>query len=486
MEYKPTIGLEIHVELKTATKMFCDCLNDPNEKHPNVNVCPVCLGHPGVLPTINKKAVKSIIKIGLAIKGEINKVFRFDRKNYFYPDLPKGYQISQFEQPIIKGGEIDISSRAGKPIIIKITRIHLEEDAGKLVHSDDNKSSLVDFNRGGIPLMELVTEPVIHDAKDAVFFAKELQLILRYLEVSDADMEKGQMRVDANVSVSKDDALGVKVEIKNLNSFKAVEQALNYEIKRQQEVLEEGGEIKQETRGWNDAKQKTESQRLKEESHDYRYFPEPDLPPLLAEDFDLSALRLDIPELPNEKRERFKKQYELNTNQIDFLIEDKEAADFFEKAVSELEADEQKLISKDKIKLIINYLATDLTGLMKEMKIHFKELLISPENFADLIEMIDKNEVSSRVAKDLLCKMAVSGSDPRQIVKEEKLHQVSGEEELITIVNKIIEENSDAVSDYKKGKITALQFLVGKAMAALKGKGNPQVLQKLFKDNLES
>ncbi|TSC96947.1 MAG: aspartyl-tRNA(Asn)/glutamyl-tRNA (Gln) amidotransferase subunit B [Parcubacteria group bacterium Athens1014_26] len=491
MGYKPTIGLEIHAELKTATKMFCGCLNDPDEKHPNVNVCPVCLGHPGVLPTINKKAVKSIIKVGMAIKGEINEVFRFDRKNYFYPDLPKGYQISQFEQPIVKGGEVDISARAGKPGIVKITRIHLEEDAGKLVHDiggpstgSGRQASLVDFNRGGMPLMELVTEPVIHDAKEAVFFAKELQLILRYLEVSDADMEKGQMRVDANVSVSKDDVLGVKVEIKNLNSFRAVEQALNYEIKRQQKVLEEGGKIEQETRGWNDAKQKTESQRSKEESHDYRYFPEPDLPSLVAEDFDLGVLRLEITELPNEKRERLKKQYELNANQIDFLIEDKESAEFFEKAVSELEADEQRLISKEKIKLIINYLATDLTGLMKEGGISFKELMVSPENFADLIEMIDKKEVSSRIAKDLLYKMAKTGGDPRQIVKEEGLHQVSGEEELIVIVNKIIEENSGAVADYKKGKTTALQFLVGKAMAALRGKGNPQVLQKLFRDNL--
>ncbi|MEK7463031.1 MAG: Asp-tRNA(Asn)/Glu-tRNA(Gln) amidotransferase subunit GatB, partial [Patescibacteria group bacterium] len=269
-KYLPTIGLEIHAELRTKTKMFCDCPNSPDDKQ-NTNVCPVCLGHPGTLPVINKKAIESMIKIGLAIDGEINENFKFDRKNYFYPDLPKAYQISQFDMPIVRGGVLDISSLINKEKIVKINRAHLEEDAAKLMHATDKGAevSLVDYNRGGTPLMELVSEPDMHSAEEAVAFAKELQLILRYLGVSDADLERGQMRFDANVSVSAGKELGTRAEIKNLNSFGALENAVNYEIKRQTEILEEGGKVNQETRGWDDAKKLTVSQRSKEESHDY-------------------------------------------------------------------------------------------------------------------------------------------------------------------------------------------------------------------------
>ncbi|MDD5547293.1 MAG: Asp-tRNA(Asn)/Glu-tRNA(Gln) amidotransferase subunit GatB [Candidatus Pacebacteria bacterium] len=484
MDYKPTIGLEIHCELKTATKMFCDCPNDTSEQHPNVNVCPICLGHPGVLPTANKKAIESIIKIGFAVGGEINKKFKFDRKNYFYPDLPKGYQISQFDMPIVKGGLVDISWRIGEEREIKLNRVHLEEDAGKLMHSDDGKSTLVDFNRGGLPLMELVTEPDIHSAKEAVAFAKELQLILRYLEVSDADLEKGQMRFDLNISFSKDKNLGAKVEVKNLNSFGALESAINYETERQIEELEGGKKIKQETRGWDDSKMKTEGQRSKEESHDYRYFPEPDLPIFSSDSFNLNDLKLAVPELPKDKRIRLEKEYALDSVQVNYLTEEKELSGYFENAVSELEEDEGKIISPEKIKLIYNYLTSDLRGLMLESGISFKELKITPENFADLIEMISAKEISSRVAKDLIIKMAEKGADPRQLVKEGGLTQVSNEAELLPIIEKIIEENPAVVADYKKGKTNALQFFVGKAMGALKGKGNPAVLQKLFKDKL--
>lgn len=474
MSYIPTIGLEIHSELRTKTKMFCGCLNDPSEKHPNQNVCPVCLGHPGVLPTINKNAIKMVIKLGLAFGAKVNESFKFDRKNYFYPDLPKGYQISQHHIPIVDGGLVGN---------VKINHVHLEEDAGKLVH--EKSAALVDFNRGGVPLMELVTEPDIHSAKDAVAFAKELQLILRYLEISDADLERGQMRVDANISLSKDPSkLGIKTEIKNLNSFRALESALTHEIQRQSEILDSGKEVKQETRGWDEAKQITKLQRTKEQIHDYRYFPEPDLPPLTLESFDLESIKISIPELPQEKRERFQKEYSLDNSQVNLLVDDRSASKYFEESVSELEEEEGKAAQPEKIKLIFNYLTSDLKGLMKEAEIVFARLKVTPENFADLIEMVAKNEISSRVAKDLLKKMMETGLDPRDIVKQEGLTQVSEEGELLSIVKKIITDNPNPVADYKKGKTNALQFLIGKAMAALKGRANPEVLKKLFKENL--
>jgi len=492
MSYKPTIGLEIHAELKTKTKMFCDCPNDSDEKHPNTNVCPICLGHPGTLPTINKKAVEFIIKIGFAVNGETNPVFKFDRKNYFYPDLPKGYQISQYDLPIVKGGSLDISDRLGMSKIVCLNRVHLEEDAARLVHGGSpstslgQQTSLVDFNRGGVPLMELVTEPDMHSVAETITFAKELQLILRYLGVSDADLERGQMRFDANVSLTtdketRDNKLGTKVEIKNLNSFRALEEAINYEIQRQSEILDSGKAVKQETRGWDDVKKKTISQRSKEEAHDYRYFPEPDLPPLEASAFDLNTLKLAVPELPKEKRQRFQEQFGINLEQAAILVEDRSGAEYFENAVSELEADTKI----ERIQLLFNYLNSDLKGLMKEKELSFADLKMTPENFADLIEMIAKKEISSRTGKDLLLKMLESGVDPRTLTKNEALSQISGEEELTIIVKKILENNPVAVSDYKKGKLNALQFLVGKAMAELKGRGNPAVLKSLFDKELQ-
>lgn len=485
MKYIPTIGLEIHAELDTATKMFCDCPNDPDENHPNTNTCPICLGHPGALPTINKKALECMIKIGLAIDGKISPNFKFDRKNYFYPDLPKGYQISQLDLPVVQGGTLDIEARLGSPKTVKINRVHLEEDAGKLVHSDDGKSSLVDFNRGGVPLMELVTEPDMHSAKEAVAFAKELQLILRYIGISEADLDRGQMRADANVSISADDSLGTKAEIKNLNSFRSIEDAINFEIQRQSELLDAGEKVKQETRGWDDIKRKTVSQRSKEEAHDYRYFPEPDLPPMDQSAFDMQALKLEIPELPNAKRRRFKEQLQLTDEQTNILAEDRTESEYFEEAISEWEADLQKPLDSAKISLIFNYLNTDLKGLMGENnESNFGNLKITPEDFSDLMDMISKNEISSRTGKDLLLRMFESGADPKEIVKSEGLGQVSGEGDLLEIVKAVIRENPKAVEDYRKGKGNALQFMVGKAMAALKGRGNPAVLQELLKKEL--
>ena len=469
MAYKPTIGLEIHTELKTSQKMFCDCLNDPDEKRPNINVCPICLAHPGALPTINKKAVEKVIQVGLALGSEIPAFSKFDRKNYFYPDLPKGYQISQFDAPLCVGGDLNN---------IRITRIHLEEDTGRLLHND--KSTLVDFNRAGVPLMELVTEPNIKNAEEALGFVKELQLILRYLGVSDADMEKGQMRCEVNISLSKNEELGTKVEIKNLNSFRAVGESIKYEIERQIEALEREEKIIQETRGWDDVKKKTVSQRIKEESHDYRYFPEPDLPPLDLTKFDLDDLKRDLPELPAKKRERFIKEYGLAAQQVELLIVDRFAGQFFEEAVSEFKIQNPK----SKFQILYNYLTSDLFGLMTQTKIKYKDLKIAPENFAELINIIEKGEISTRTAKNVLKIMFDTGRDPSEIIESEGLKQISDESGIIEVVKKVISENPKIVEDYKKGKENAIQALIGKAMEQLKGRANPESLKRIIKENL--
>ena len=488
MSYKPTIGLEIHVELKTKSKMFCGCVNDPLEKRPNINICPVCTGHPGTLPVINKEAVKKVLQLGMAMGSEIPLQSKFDRKNYFYPDLPKGYQISQYDEPLCVGGFLVIKGKK-----INLTRIHLEEDTARLIHgggpSQDSGrlASLVDFNRSGVPLMELVTEPDIENGKDATDFAKELQIILRYLEISDADMEKGQMRVEANISISKDKELGTKVEIKNLNSFRAVEEAVDFEIKRQEEVLESGKKVFQETRGWNEFKKETFSQRSKEEAHDYRYFPEPDLPPLDFSDpdfIDLDFIKRSLSELPQQKRERLAKDYALKEEQIEFLIGDKELAEFFERTVSELLADNGQEKREEKIQLVFNYFSSDLQGLLKAESGDIKDLKITPENFADFVLMISSGEISSRIAKDLLKEMYISGLDPRQIMKDKGMNQIFDEGELAKAIEEVINENPKAMEDYKKKGEAALQFLIGQAMKKLKGRGNPQSIKDLFKASL--
>jgi len=468
--YKPTIGLEIHCELKTKSKMFCDSPNNPDETRANFNVCPVCLAHPGTLPVINKEAVKSVLKLGLAVGGKIASVSRFDRKSYFYPDLPKGYQISQYKQPLVEGGEL---------VGVKITRVHLEEDTGTLSH-DKEGCTLVDFNRAGVPLMELVTEPDIHTAEEAVAFAKELQLILRYLGISDANMEKGQMRVEVNISLFQNDEMGTKVEIKNLNSFKAVKEAVDYEIKRQTGLLESGEKIIQETRGWDDAKRMTISQRSKEKAHDYRYFPEPDLPPLDLAEFNIKELKDSLPELPAEKRARFAKEYGLSPVQIEILIENNQAAGYFEKAAKEL-----KLLTSDyKPQILFNYLTSDLFGLMAEQGIVLEKLKIAPRQLAELTGLIVENKISSRIAKDVLKEMFLTGLSPQQIVREKGLSQISDEGIIEKTIKEIIAENPAALQDYQKGKANALQFLIGQAMKKLKGQANPEILKKLFENLL--
>ncbi len=475
MQLTPTIGLEIHVELKTKTKMFCGCLNDPDERHPNENVCPICLGYPGTLPVINEEAVKKVLRTGAAFRGKISDESHFDRKNYFYPDLPKGYQISQYKNPLVESGELNG---------VRIRRVHLEEDAGRLVHQGEE--SLVDFNRAGVPLMEFVTEPDITSGKEARAFSEELQLILRYIDVSGADMEKGQMRCEVNISLN----MGTKVEIKNLNSFRAVERVIDYEIKRQTELLEGGEEIKQETRGWDDAKQKTFSQRIKEEAHDYRYFPEPDLPVLDLKklgfqsetEFQIPAL----PELPQQKRERFKKEFNLRDEQIEILIRDKKMSDFFEDAVSELMEAGLPTGSptSNPTELVFNYLTSDLVGLMNEKYLPWEELRVTPHAFGELVGMAMNKKISSRVAKDVLRQMVETAQEPNVIVKEKGLEQTSDRGFIEEATGKAINANPKAVSDYKKGKEESLQFLVGQVMRETRGKADPEIIKKILKKNI--
>lgn len=474
MNYKPTIGLEIHIELKTNSKMFCSCKNDPDEKRANYNICPICTAQPGTLPVINKEAVRKTIKTGLALNCNVAETSKFDRKSYFYPDLPKGYQISQYDKPFCKQGFLEIDGKK-----VRITRVHLEEDTGRLIHSGD--SSLVDFNRAGIPLMEMVTEPDLSTAKQAKRFAEELKLILKYLGVSDADMEKGQLRVEVNISLSKDKNMGTKVEIKNLNSFKIVEQAIDYEIKRQAELLDKGEKIIQETRGWDEKKGITVSQREKEEAHDYRYLPEPDLPTLHLDKKFVQDIQGEIPELPQAKRIRLAYEYKLDEKAIEIFTSNKDLGEYFEKVMSELsnwlkQADYQKLVN-----LAVNYITTDFWSLFGKALISELEGKITPENFAELITLIYKEEISSKIAKQVLKEMFETKADPSHIIKEKDLTQLTDIGEIEDIIKQVISKNPKAVEDYKKGKQNALQFLAGQVMAATRGRAKPDTVQDLLK-----
>ncbi len=482
--YKPTIGLEIHVELNTASKMFCACRNNAEEKQPNFNVCPICLGHPGTLPVINKEALEKVIKVGLALASDISWQSYFDRKNYFYPDLPKGYQISQHSVPLCGGGHLMVEEKD-----IRLREIHLEEDTCKLYHSSDGKSSLVDCNRSGIPLMELVTEPDLKSAKEAKKFAEGFQLILRYLNVSDADMEKGQMRIEANVSLSEEEGkLGEKVELKNINSFRAVERAIEHEIGRQRKLLEKGEKILPQTRGWNEAKGETVLQREKETAFDYRYFPEPDLPLLQFSEDYLKKIKLEISELPKEKRERLAKEYHLSELESGLLVQNEELGNYFEKVISELPSRLKPAELKEMTRLAFNYLTTDLVGLLAALSLEKKtsltigpDLLITPENFAELVTMVFKKEISSKTAKEILGEMFETGADPSQIVEFKGLAQTGDETEIESIAKKVISENQKAVSDYKAGKKNAFQFLLGQIMAQSRGKANPEIAEKILR-----
>ncbi len=491
MDYKPTIGLEIHAELKTKTKMFCDSLNDPDEKHPNVNICPVCLGHPGVLPTINQEAISKLIRVGLALNCQIAELSKFDRKNYFYPDLPKGYQISQYDMPLCRDGWLEIGDRK-----IRIQRIHMEEDTGRLLHPAGADYTLVDFNRAGVPLMELVTHPDLKNGKEVEQFAKELRLILRYLDASDADMEKGQMRVEVNISLSSkqqaiSNKLGTKVEIKNINSINAAARAVDYEIKRQTGVLESGGKIVQETRGWDENKQKTFSQRLKEGSADYRYFPEPDLPPMRFGKDEIEEIRLGLPELPAARRQRFKKEYGLTEAQIEIFTTAKNLGNYFEHVASELNSwdslthlkqpepeHQQKLYT-----LAANYMITEFPPLFQMQGLEIDELegiKISPQAMGELVVRVFHQEISSTAAKAVLKDMLETGLTPGEIIQNKNLGQISNTGELQKAIEQVIAQNPKAVDDYKRGKKEVMKFLVGQVMTATSGKANPRVVGELI------
>lgn len=513
MEYQTIVGLEIHVQLKTKSKMFCRCDNYSVDVKPNINTCPVCMGMPGVLPVINMQAINWAIKTALALNCKITKETKFDRKSYFYPDLPKGYQTSQYDMPLATGGYLDIDvpmlevkskkykvkskmySKVKNNMStrrIKLTRLHMEEDAAKLIHPEVADYSLVDFNRAGTPLMEIVTEPDLRSPLEAKIFMQELRSILRYLDVSEADMEEGNLRCDANISLQKvtkkplknreitANKLGEKVEIKNINSFKAVERALIYEVERQKEILESGGKVVQETRGWMEDKGRTVSQRGKEEAEDYRYFSEPDLPPLKFKKEQIEGIRLQLPELPNQRQRRFVKEYDLSMYDAQILTLEKEMADFFEKSLQNIPK-----MDKQKAKKVCNWITTELQYLLKDKGIDITKCKIKPKDLAELITLIDKGEISGKVGKQVFGKMFNRGVSPSEIVNKKGLKQVSDERQLAKIIQKVISQNQKAVSDYKAGKQQALKFLVGQVMAQTRGQANPQMVNKILEEKLK-
>lgn len=509
MRLEPVIGLEIHVQLKTKSKMFCSCDNRGEFAPPNSVICPVCLGQPGTLPVINKKAVECGVLIGLALGGKITEHSKFDRKNYFYPDLPKGYQISQFDLPIVQGGEISVmitENGAKRRVICRLTRLHLEEDAAKLQHSADKTHSLVDFNRAGTPLAEIVTEPDMRSPAEAKAFLHELRLIMRYLGVSDADMEKGHLRCDANVSlreVPEDPEkenwplqLNPKTEVKNLNSFKAVERALEYEIKRQTKLWLDGKPVSiSTTRGWDDDRGITVEQRSKEEANDYRYFPEPDLPTLMLHDL-ADSIKSKVPELPEQRRKRFTDELGFNEADARTLCDDKEWGDYCEAVLSELQEwvtspNEDHTETKDWeahktefARLVSGWLLSKLGGIMAEHKIDIRILKITPEDFAELLTMIHQKKVTGPNALVILNEMALTGADPSIIMKEKNLSSMEDASELAMVAGNIVVANPKVVEDWKSGKTNAVQFLVGQMMKATRGKAPPETALKLIEEEL--
>lgn len=475
MDYETVIGLEVHAQLLTKSKMFCSCSTDYVNAPPNTYVCPICLGMPGTLPVINKKAVEYTIMTALALKCTIPEYSKFDRKNYFYPDMMKNYQISQYDAPIGKHGGLTIDSN-GHQKKINITRVHLEEDVAKLLHRGNY--SLVDVNRSGIPLMETVSEPEISSAEEARDYLVKLRTILRYLGVSTGNMEDGSFRCDANISIrpSGSKELLSKVEVKNMNSFKAVYQALKYESKRQRKVLEEGGTLVQETRGWMDEKEVTVSQRSKEYADDYRYFPEPDLPPLFLNRAWIEEIKARLPELPETRKERFMAQYDLPLYDASILTSSRAMADYFEDCL--------KLTSPNKAKMVSNWLLGDFSRLLNATNNDIENTRISPSLLVELLNLVDKGTISGPTAKAVFEKMFYTGKKASDIVAKGKLSQLSDATELNGIVKQVLANNAKAVADYKAGKQQALTFLTGQIMKATKGTANPAVVREILVQEL--
>ncbi|MDP8230214.1 MAG: Asp-tRNA(Asn)/Glu-tRNA(Gln) amidotransferase subunit GatB [Candidatus Gorgyraea atricola] len=472
MMYETVIGLEVHLQLKTKSKVFCGCSTEFGAA-PNTQTCPVCLGFPGSLPVLNRDALKLGAKVAIALNCQIAKEIRFDRKNYFYPDLPKAYQISQFSQPLSAHGYLPIMAD-GKEKRIGITRVHLEEDTGKLFHQKDY--SLVDFNRSGTPLLEIVSEPDINSPEEAYTYLTVLKSILEYVDVSDCNMEEGSLRCDANISLRKPGAkeLGVKTEIKNMNSFKGVKAALEYERDRQKELLESGQRIVQETRLYDSARDVTESMRSKEEAHDYRYFPEPDLVPFDFEEKLLAGIRKDIPELPEPRKKRLVSDYKLSEYDASVMVSEKAIADYFEECV--------KIYKKPKI--VANWLMGDVSAYMKERNLTIGKLSLKVEHLTGMLKMIDSGAITGKVAKTLLIDMIESAKDPAALVKEKGLEQISDQGAIEKAIDEVIAENAKIVNDFKSGKENAIMALVGKVMAKTKGKADPKKVNEILRNKL--
>ncbi len=468
MKYEPVIGLEVHAEMQTRSKMFCSCeVVDNTVAEPNIAVCPVCAGMPGTLPVVNQRAVEYALRVALALGCEINYTSIFARKNYFYPDLPKGYQISQYETPLAVNGQLTIKTSQGEKTI-RVRRVHLEEDTGKLTHIDNG--SLVDLNRAGVPLLEIVSEPDMRSVEEAKAYAEALREILRYLEVNSGDMEKGVIRFESNVSVraAGTEEFNTRVEIKNLNSFRALERASAFEIERQSKVLAAGGTIEQETLGWNDVSEKTYSQRSKEDAHDYRYFPEPDLPPLVIEKDWVEQIRASLPELPRAKFQRFVKEYGLTEYAAGVLVAERAVADYFEAALK---------AKKVSAKSVANWIVGDLFAVANQAGETAADSKVQPEALADLVELVDSGVINQTTGKDVLIEMYQTGKRAGEIVEVKGLKQVSDVDFISKIVGETLAENPKEAASYKAGKTAVVNFLFGQAMKKAAGKANPTVVK---------
>ncbi len=470
-DYEVVIGLEVHAELSTNTKIYCNCSTSFGAD-PNTHCCPICTGMPGVLPVLNEKVVEYAVKMGLATNCEIARFSKQDRKNYFYPDLPKAFQTSQYDLPLCEHGHVEINDEQGNKKNIGITRIHIEEDAGKLIHDAYSGDTLVDMNRCAVPLIEIVSEPDIRNAHEAVEYMQTLKSILEYLEICDCKMQEGSLRCDVNLSVRPvgQKEFGTRTETKNLNSFKAIYNSIEYETKRQIEVLENGGKIYQETRRFDDAKGIGYAMRTKEDAHDYRYFPEPDLAPIILSEEYIKNIKNGLPEMPHVKKERYIKEYNLPEYDASILTSSKKTADFFEKAES---------ICKN-AKATSNWIMGDFARMLNESEIEIQDSKVTPELLAKLIVLIDKGTISSKIAKTIFEDMFSSGKDPEEIVKEKGLVQISDEGEILKIVQEVIANNPQSVADYKAGKDRAIGFLVGQIMKQTKGKANPAMVNKML------
>ncbi len=474
MKYTPVIGLEVHAQLKTESKIFCSC-STAFGAPPNTHVCPVCLGMPGVLPVLNKKVAEYAIRMGLATNCRINMESRFARKNYFYPDLPKGYQISQYEMPICEYGYVEIEEKDEKKRI-GITRIHMEEDAGKLIHDPDRPVSRVDLNRTGVPLIEIVSEPDMRSPEEAGAYLRKLHSVLRYLGICDGNMEEGSFRCDANVSLMPlgSEVFGTRAEIKNLNSFKNVEKAIRYEIQRQQDILDDEGEVIQETRLWNPDKELTTSMRSKEEAHDYRYFPDPDLLPLVLDEKWIEEIRTDLPELPDEKKQRFTEELQLPSYDAKVLTAERELADYFETCLE----------TYNNPKQVSNWVMGSLLGLLNTEGKSIAQSPVSPPMLAELLKLVDGGTISGKIAKTVLEEMAKSGKKAGQIVEEKGLVQVSDTSAIEALADKVLAASPDEAARYKEGNKKLMGFFVGQVMKESKGRANPKMVNEILRKKL--